>query len=169
MKPIEGTYPPYFDTYLKHAHYVDVLTALTETEKILSDALTAIPQTKGHYRYAQGKWSVNELIVHISDTERILAYRAMRFARNDSQQPLSFDENAYAAQSFADTRTLKSCVDEFLTIRKSTIQLFESFSQDVLLRRGNTAAGIVDVNTLGFVIAGHPMHHLAILNERYLI
>jgi hypothetical protein len=169
MKPIAGTYPTYFETYLKQANYPDALTALRETEKVLTNALIAIPQEKGQHRYSSEKWSINELIVHLTDTERIFSYRALRFARNDSQQVLSFDENDYAAQSFADNRTLKSCVDEFLTIRKSTIQLFESFNTEVLLRKGNTAAGSVDVNTLGFIMAGHPMHHLNVLNERYLI
>lgn len=169
MKPLIGTYPPFFETYLKQANYPDVLTALKETEKVLTIALTAIPQEKGQYRYSPEKWSINELIVHLTDTERILAYRALRFARNDSQQVLSFDENEYASQSFADKRTLQSCVEEFLTIRKSTIQLFENFSDEVLLRKGNTAAGSIEVNTLGFILAGHPMHHLNVLNERYLI
>ncbi len=169
MKPLAGTYPPFFDTYLKHANYTDVLAVLRETEKILTTALTAIPPSKAHFRYAPQKWSVNELMVHLTDTERIFAYRALRFARNDSQQVLSFEENDYAAQSFADNRTLKSCVEEFLTIRKSTIQLFESFSSEVLTRKGNTAAGTIDVNTLGFIMAGHPMHHLIVLKERYLI
>ncbi len=169
MKPVAGTYPSFFETYLKQANYPDVLTALRETEKVLINALTTIPQSKAHFRYAPQKWSVNELIVHLTDTERIFAYRALRFARNDSQQVLSFEENDYAAQSFADNRTLKSCVEEFLTIRKSTIQLFENFSSEVLIRKGNTAAGTIDVNTLGFIMAGHPMHHLIVLNERYLI
>lgn len=167
MKPSTGNYPEFLNTYLKQAPYNDVLTALRQTQQMVSDVFLAIPETKAQHRYADGKWTVNELIIHCSDTERIFAYRALRFARKDSQKPLPFDENTYAAESFGRLRSLKSCVDEFLNIRISTLHLFESFSEDVLLRKGNMASGQIDVNTLGFVIAGHATHHARILSERY--
>lgn len=168
MKPVAGNYPSYFDNYISQANYENVLTALRSTQAILTDNFRAIPEGKAHYRYAEGKWTINQLIIHLSDSERIFSYRALRFARNDSQQPLPFEEDDYARESFADSRTLKSCVDEFLLVRQNTIALYETFSNDVLKRKGNTAAGTVDVNTLGFVNAGHAMHHLKVLKERYL-
>jgi hypothetical protein len=169
MKPISGHYPAYFENYTKHVDYPEVLTALHETQNQITPVFQSIPEEKAHYQYAEGKWTVNQLIIHISDSERIFTYRALRFARGDNQQPLPFEEDDYAAESRAEERTLKSCVDEFLLIRKNTLALYETFSQEVLTRIGNTAAGSINVNTLGFVIAGHAMHHLKVLQERYSI
>lgn len=168
MIPQSGTYPAYMEQYLRQVPYPDVVTALTETEHKMNAIFCSVPQAKSTYRYAENKWSINELIVHCSDTERILTYRALRFARNDAQQPLPFDENQYATESLADKRSLQNCIEEFITVRQSSIQLFKTFSSDMLQRSGKMASGMVQVNALGFFIAGHALHHASILKERYL-
>lgn len=167
MRPLSGTYPDYFETYISKAKEETVLKALeTNTDELIS-FLKSIPQDKGDYAYAPGKWTIKELLIHISDAERIFSYRALRFARGDEQQPLSFEEDDYAANCNAAKRSLNSVIDELLAVRKATTLLFESFDETAIKRTGNTSKGKVTVNAIGYVICGHAIHHLAILKERY--
>ncbi|MDI9341479.1 MAG: DinB family protein [Sediminibacterium sp.] len=168
MIPKSGTYPAYMEPYIRLVSYPNVVTALEQAGNEVKAILSLVTDHQKTYRYAENKWSINELIVHCTDTERILAYRSLRFARNDDQQPLSFDENKYAVESYADNRSLQSCIEEFLLVRQSSIQLFKTFTSDTLQRSGKMTLGTVEVNALGFFIAGHALHHARVLKERYL-
>lgn len=168
MIPKSGTYPAYMEYYIRLVSYPNVVTALEQAGNEVKAIFSSVTDHQKTYRYAENKWSINELIVHCADTERILAYRALRFARNDDQQPLSFDENKYAVESYADNRSLQSCIEELLLVRQSSIQLFKTFTSDTLQRSGKMALGTVEINALGFFIAGHALHHARILKERYL-
>ena len=131
MRPESGTYPAFLETYISKAKEENVLKALEANTNQLTSFLKLIPQDKGDYAYADGKWTIKQLIIHISDAERIFSYRALRFARGDEQQPLPFEEDDYAANSNADKRSLNSVIEELLAIRKATTLLFENFDEEV--------------------------------------
>ena len=127
-----------------------------------------IPLDKFDYRYAEGKWTIKEILQHLIDAERIFAYRALRFARNDKTPLPGFDENDYAAEAHADKRSIQELLTELAVVRQATQSLFKSFSQEELLRKGSASNNPVSVRALGFVIIGHQNHHERIFQERYL-
>ena len=127
-----------------------------------------IPLDKFDYRYAEGKWTIKEILQHLIDAERIFAYRALRFARNDKTPLPGFDENDYVAEAHADKRSIQELLTELAVVRQATQSLFKSFSQEELLRKGIASNNPVSVRALGFVIIGHQNHHERIFQERYL-
>lgn len=168
MRPVQGTYPAFLETYISKAKEENVLYALKANTQLLETFCKSIPQDKGDYAYAPDKWTVKQLLLHICDTERIFSYRALRFGRGDAQQPLPFEEDDYARNSNADKRTLNSVIEELLAVRKATTLLFESFSEEALNLTGNTKMGEVSVNSIGYAICGHAAHHVGVAAERYL-
>ena len=119
-------------------------------------------------RYAPGKWTLKEVLGHLTDDERIFAYRALCIARGDTHPLESFDENAYVAGANFNDRSVGNLLDEYYFVRRSTVALFESLSSDAWLRRGTVSGYSASVRGLAFHIAGHELHHLAIVRERYL-
>lgn len=168
-RPIKGTYPEYYDHYLSLVKNNDVIEALLENEKDTLSFFNGIPSQLANHAYSEGKWTIKEIINHITDCERIFCYRALRFARKDEQQVLSFDHDNYVKNAELEHRSLQDLIEEYASVRKASISLFKSFGQSALDRSGNTAAGKITVNTLGFAICGHANHHINILKERYLI
>lgn len=146
----------------------DLLDALEQSNRHLVALLSRVPEDMGEYRYEKGKWSIKELLCHTMDVERIFAYRALRFARNDSTELSGFEENDYAPQANAHARTLKQLMKEAEALRISTLDLFESFTHEMLKRKGAANKNVVSVLNIGYIIAGHETHHRNILNERYL-
>ena len=130
--------------------------------------LQNIPVEKWNYRYAEGKWSIGEVIQHIIDAERILCNRALVIARKDTSTPLlSFDENHYGVAAKAANRSKEDIISELSAVQLSTLKLFESFDEEQLKTTGTVNNYTIDVNALGFVICGHTVHHLNIIKERY--
>ena len=127
-----------------------------------------IPLDKFDYRYADGKWTIKDILQHLIDAERIFAYRALRFSRNDQIQLASFDENEYVIEANANRRSIQDLLTELAVVRQSTLSLFRSFSQEELLRNGIASNNPMSVRALGFVIIGHQNHHQRIFEERYL-
>lgn len=166
--PTPGEYPPYFDTYLKAVPENDLLAALEQSKTTMLQLLNSIPHAKGDYSYAEGKWTVKEVLIHVLDSERIFNYRALCFARNDKTELPGFDEDAYTPNSGADGRSLVSIANEFEAVRASTIALFNSFTDEMMQRRGLANRNAVSVRALGFIIAGHANHHVKVIKERYL-
>ena len=123
---------------------------------------------KFDYRYAEGKWTIKEIIQHIIDTERILAYRALRISRNDSTPLPGFDENNYANNTAANTRSLQDLLTELSAVRHSNLLLFKSFSKEQLLSRGIASDQPISVRAIGFMLIGHQKHHQKVFAERYL-
>jgi hypothetical protein len=128
----------------------------------------SIPDNKADVAYAPGKWTVRELLCHIMDAERIFCYRALRFARNDKTPLSGFEENDYAPQANAAGRSLQKIASEMSHLRASTIDLFESFTPEMLTRKGSANKNEISVMAIGFIISGHETHHRKILQERYL-
>lgn len=157
-------YKPYFDQ-------LGDLVLLSGLESNLEDSLdffSRIPENKYDYRYLQDKWTIKDIIQHLIDAERVFAYRALRFSRQDQTNLPGFDENGYAKTAQASNKEWKDLVEEFIWVRKSTISLFKGFDSKVLALTGNANGAEMSVRALGFVIIGHTKHHLSIISERYL-
>eukprot|EP01137_Pigoraptor_chileana_P007833 Opistho-2@3622 len=158
--------------YASYIHQVATEYTLIEELEIsvhrLIKFVQDIPMDKFDYRYAEGKWTIKDILQHIIDAERIFAYRALRFARNDKTELPGFEENSYADQANGNKRSIQVLLTELAVVRQSTLSLFKSFSQEELLRSGIASNNPMSVRALGFVIIGHQNHHQRIFKERYL-
>ena len=163
------TIPPFYKNYVKQLEQTDLLTSLRVSGYRTMEVVHSIPVAKSDYQYAEGKWSIRELLCHMIDAERIFAYRALRFARNDRTELPGWEEKDYAPQANAAGRSLSKIADEMQHLRTSTIDLFEAFTEEMLVRKGTANKNEMSVVALGFIIAGHETHHRNILKERYLV
>lgn len=145
-----------------------VLKHLQDNLITTSEFVRALPAEKLNYRYAADKWTIKEILAHLIDDERIYAYRALRFARNDTTELPGFDQDDYALQSGANERTVESLLHEFAAVRNATIALFESFAEKVLTRKGVASGNVMSVRAAAYHIAGHELRHVNIIKERYL-
>jgi len=170
-KPKPGEYPPYADMYIRLVPDDGrILDHLWDSFVAAQSFIRAIPEERLTHRYAPGKWSIKEILVHVIDDERIYAYRALRFARGERQGLIGFDQDAYAALSGADDRSLDSILQEWEAVRLATIALFANLPVASLSRMGHGAGTASDatVRALAYHIAGHEQHHLSVIRERYL-
>lgn len=160
--------PHFYKNYIKQIEQPDLLTALRVSGYRMLETVHSIPDRLADFKYADEKWTIRELLCHVIDAERIFAYRAMRFARNDKTTLSPFDENHYAPLANASGRSLRKIADEIQHLRISTIDLFESFNSEMMTQKGKVGENELSVIALGFIIAGHETHHRHILIERYL-
>lgn len=167
-KPELTSIPAFYRKYVESVEGEDLIPVLINSGNVTIDLIKSISEASGDYRYADGKWSIKQVLTHMIDAERIFAYRALRFARNDKTELAGFEENDYAMESNADARKLYKILEEYNNVRASTIDLFSSFTEEMLQRTGIANGNEMSVNSIGFVIAGHETHHRRILNERYL-
>jgi len=167
-KPLPANYPGHFKRYIDLVPETESLSAILNQGLEIMSFLSAISEEKSMYAYAEGKWTIKELLQHIIDAERIFTYRALCIARGEKENLPGFEENDYAANSFANNRRWDSLVKEFLTVRQSTELLFKSFTEEMLDSLGTSNNKTIDVSSIGFIIAGHYYHHKKILLERYL-
>ncbi len=161
-------YNPFYKTYINTLGDVDLGQTLASQLNNFPGFITSLPDHKMGFSYVEGKWTVAEVIQHIIDAERVFQYRALCIARNDQTPLPGFDENLYVPQSFANNKQKEALIDEYRTVRASTLSLFKSFSQEVLLRKGIASNSPISVAALGFIICGHQRHHRDIIRERYL-
>ena len=162
------TIPAFYKGYVKLVTHPDVLQALRISGYRTMELIHSIPELRADFRYAEGKWSIREVLCHMMDAERIFSYRALRFARNDKTALPGFDENEYAKYLNATGRSLTQIGDEMQHLRTSTVDLFESFNEEMLTRKGTASNNELSVVALGIIIAGHETHHCKALKERYL-
>lgn len=167
-RPASSEFAAYYAPYIARCEGDDLIAALTMTSERFESMTASLPDTMGNHRYAEGKWSIKEVLQHLIDCERVFAYRALRFARNDAAELHGFDEDAYAPASEADRRTLADLRMEHAAVRSASIALFKSFSAAMLLRSGSANGNRFTVRALGWAIAGHELHHLDVINQRYL-
>jgi len=166
---IPGTYPKYFENYIKLVDADTVNEATIKYSTSVINFFRNIPKEKVTFRYAEGKWSLKEVLLHVTDTERIFSYRALRIARGDKTSLPGFDENVFAAASNADSRTWESILEEFEAVRKSTDLLLQSFSEKQLDQSGVTNELPTTTKAIGLIVYGHILHHINIVKERYLL
>ena len=165
---IESEYALFYKNYIKSLGEVDLFEVLNSSLEDTLTTLKNLSEEKLIYRYDIGKWTIKELIQHIIDAERVLSYRAIRFSRNDTTDLHGFDEDWYVDNSNGNDRDFKELLEEFTNIRKSSISLFKSFTNEMLLMKGTANGSILSVRALGFIIAGHHLHHLKVIKEKYL-
>lgn len=159
--------PTFYQAYVDLVPEEQVIQAIINNADKINSFIEQIPEQSGNFRYAEYKWTVKQVIAHMIDTERIFAYRALRFSRNDKTPLPGFDEKEYVPESNASNRTIKQLGDEFANARTSTIDLFISFAPEMFDRYGDANGHTIGVDSIGFVIAGHALHHHNILKERY--
>lgn len=168
LRPDIEKVPPFYLGYVELVRDMDLYDALRHASKICQQTIPYVPEDKGEFRYAEGKWSVKEVVNHMMDAERVFAYRALRFARNDQTPLHPFEENDYAPEANAHGRDIQQLAREMKRLRETTIDLFLSFTPAMLEREGTASGKRLSVKNLGYIIAGHDLHHINILRERYL-
>ncbi|MCJ8155280.1 DinB family protein [Chryseobacterium sp. SSA4.19] len=158
----------YVQRYLDLIPSGNWLKELVKTGEETVELYSGFTDEQSFFAYAEGKWTLKELLLHLSDTERIFQYRILAFARGDQNELPGFDEEMYAANSFANKRNLDSLLEEYQLIRKSSQILLETLQPSVLNTIGTANGNQISVETIGKLIVGHNIHHLNIIKERYL-
>jgi hypothetical protein len=166
-RPGAEEHAPYYGRYIDLVPEGNLVDLLVEQQLETLGMLRRVEEERGTFAYAPGKWTIKEVIGHMSDAERVFSYRALRFARGDATPLASFDENVYAPAGRFNERRMGSLIDEFQSIRAATVHLFRYLSDEELTRRGVASGNPVSVRALGYIIAGHERHHASLLRERY--
>jgi hypothetical protein len=167
-RPDANEYATYYDRYVALVPEGDVLTILNEQLKETLGLLRGIPESRAGFRYAPEKWSIREVVGHMIDTERVFAYRALRFARNDKTPLHSFEQDDYIRNATFDAFPLAELADEFERVRQSSVFLFKHLDEAAWLRTGIASDNVVSVRALAYIMAGHELYHAEILRNRYL-
>lgn len=165
-RPIPSDYSPYFETYVSKVEGDDILATLSAHHSY--EQFAGLTPTQWDHSYAPGKWNLKEVLMHIMDTERIFAYRALRISRNDQLPLQGFEQDDYVPYYEVADRTPESLLSEFKAVRAATVAMFENFSTEHFMRTGIASNNKVSVMALAFMIAGHENHHVDINNEKYL-
>lgn len=168
QRPRADEYGPYYRAYVERVPDGDVLETLARQGEETSRLLAAVPREREGFRYREGKWSVRELVGHLVDCERIFCVRALAFARGDRTELPGFDENEYVAQADFDRRPLASLAEELRSVRGATLAFFRSVTPQTEARRGVANGVSFTVRSVPYVLAGHELHHVGVLRERYL-
>jgi hypothetical protein len=167
-RPDPSGHPAYFSRYVGLVPDGDVLLTLRSQLAGTLASMRGMDEEDGGYRYEPGKWSIRQVLGHVIDTERVMAYRALHFARGDAATLPSMDQDRFVAGAGSDARTLADLADELEHVRLATIALFRPLSAEALARRGIASGAECSVRALAWIIAGHELHHAAIIRERYL-
>ena len=167
QRPEAGEFDPYYARYIDRVPEGDVASLLEDQIRDTAAALRTVPAHRGTYRYAEGKWSIAEVVGHMIDLERMFGYRALRFARADATPIEGFDENAYVPPGEFDRRTVADLVDEFAAVRRATLALIRGFPPGAWTRIGTANGKPISVRALIYIIAGHERDHLGTLRARY--
>jgi len=167
-RPAAGEYAEFYGKYVALVPGTDVLGALEAQRLVMAQLLGARSEREGNFRYAPGKWTVKEVVGHVADSERIFAYRALRFARGDRTPLAGFEQDDYVKNGGFSERTLADLAEEFSDVRNATIALLSGLDEEAWQKRGIANSKEITVRALAYVIAGHELHHRRILEEKYL-
>lgn len=167
-RPAKNDYAPFYEPYVSKIKSDDISTVLEDSIAKNKAFFESIPEDKWEFSYEDGKWTIKEILIHLIDGERIFANRALRIARHDRTPLPGFDQDAYAPYMDANSRTVESILEEYEAVRKSTILLFNNFSEKMWLRHGIASGTTVTTLALAYFIAGHEAHHFKVIKERYL-
>lgn len=167
-RPRADEHAPYYARYIDQVPEGDLIATLRASATELQSLLAGLRAGEGDFRYAPGKWSIKDVVQHVSDTERIFAYRLLRIARGDTTPLAGFDQDPYVATADAGRRSIAELVEEHAAVREATIQLLRQLDDAALARAGTASENPVTARALAWIIAGHERHHLNILRTRYL-
>jgi len=168
QRPDPSEYPPFYAGYVAQVPDGDVVEALIGGAEIAAALLHDVSEAQGDRAYAEGKWTLKEVLLHCADAERIFAYRALRIARGDTTPLPGWDENTYAPMSGANAREMGSIMNELESVRDASVTLFEGLPAESWSRRGEANGNPVTVRAIAWITAGHLLHHLEVIQERYL-
>lgn len=168
VRPESSEYDPFYATYVDRVPDGDILSLLAESVDETLALLATCPEDRELYRYAPGKWSIRELVGHVSDAERLYAYRALHFARADPSPFPGVDSRGWAERSNAADRPLASLAEELASVRAATVRLWSSFDAATWAATGVASGRRFTVRSLAYMIAGHEIHHRGVLESRYL-
>jgi hypothetical protein len=157
----------YFLKYTELVKEDNIFDAFTAQEDVLQDFYNKIDEEKSAYAYAEGKWTLKEMLQHLIDTERVFSYRALCIARKETATLPSFDENDYSNNSNANNRSWAKLVEEMQILRMSTQMMYDSFTADMLANIGQFSSAKDSTNTLGYIMVGHVYHHIKVAEEKY--
>jgi|SRR6185437_5577399 uncharacterized damage-inducible protein DinB len=168
MHPKADEHAPYYARYIERVPSGDLVTVLRDQSMETVALLRDVSPELANFAYAPGKWTVKEVVGHVIDSERIFAYRALRFARGDSTELAGFEQDPYVPAGNFGRRSLGDLLEELQVVRAATIHLVRHATDEVLSRRGIASGKEVTVRALFYIIAGHERHHVGLLRERYL-
>ncbi len=166
----KNEYAVFYETYISKAVQLNkgLIESLQSSLVTFFEVLAELPEEKHQFAYADGKWTIKELISHMIETERIMAYRALRVSRKDKVNLASFNENDFVANSNANAVPYIELLKEFSLVRKASIAMFKTFNDEMLTRIGTASNTKISTRALGFILTGHVLHHLGVIKERYL-
>lgn len=170
LNPLNATeYNSYYKTYIDKADTsLNCVEGLNQNLKTVVSFYSSIPKEKHDYAYAEYKWMIKDVLLHVIDAERIFAYRALRIARQDKTPMVGYEQDDYAVTANATNRTLENILEEYKTVREATITLFSNFNSATMLQMGEASGFPFSVRALGYIIIGHENHHNQVIRERYL-
>jgi hypothetical protein len=167
-RPQTGEYATYYARYIDLATEDDIVAALDAQSHETATILGGLSEAQASHRYEPGKWSVKQLVGHVTDAERIFAFRALAFARGETTPLPGFDQDPYVANAGSDDRSIGELAEEFATVRKANVMMFRALSEEAWQRSGVASDNPISVRALAYILLGHERHHLRILRERYL-
>ncbi|WP_103107606.1 DinB family protein [Brevibacillus reuszeri] len=167
-RPTPDEHGSYYSLYIDKVTEGDLFAILVEQLKNTVALLSSLDDAQTDYRYAPGKWSVKEVLGHISETERIMCYRLLRVARGDQTPLAGFDEEAFVRTGCFHARSMTDLLEEFTSVRQATLTLLRGVPEEAWTRTGNVNNGVLSARALAYVLAGHEKHHVQVLQERYL-
>ena len=167
-RPEPSEYPEDLKQYIALAPGNDLFGYFDKQTESVASLASTLSEEQLLYRYAEGKWSIKDIFCHLIDCERIYNYRALCIARGDKTELPGFEENDYAKTANADKRDIRDIISEYKSVRASSIELFKSFNEEMLLRTGIANGSARSVRAIGYSLAGHEIHHLNVIKERYL-
>ena len=163
-----GEYNIYYKNYIDIATSLNIIEGLKQNLDAIVSFYLDLPQEKHEYAYAEGKWTIKDILLHIIDTERIFTYRALRIARQDETALAGFEQDDYVISAKANTRSLSSLIEEYKSVRQASIVLYESFDSGDLEKVGSASGSLISVKAIGYILTGHENHHNQVIRERYL-
>jgi len=166
-RPSKGEFAPYYANYIRNVPD-DAIKAFGDQLDTTNAFFKSIPKDKIDYKYADGKWSIKEIVGHLIDNERVMSYRALAISKNEKQSLPGFDQDDYIRKSNYSKRNYSELVEELKKIREANILMFKDFSEEILDRRGVANNSEVTVRAILFIIAGHELHHINVIKEKYL-
>ncbi len=167
-RPEKEEYAEYYETYVSLVEEIDIVSALEKQLSAWHSLFVEISEEKADFSYAEGKWSIKELVGHLIDGERVFAYRALRFSRNDKISLAGFEQNSYVANSNFSNVNFADLIEELSLLRLSNILFFKNLTDEAWLRTGTASDAEVSVRALAYIMVGHIRHHANILRQRYL-
>lgn len=167
-RPNTGDYGPFYQGYIDSAKGESIQELIAKHSTFIKEFILSIGDDKADYAYAENKWTIKQMIQHLIDAERVFTYRALRFSRKDSTPLAGFDENNYAQNAIVSHRSFSDLKTEFLLLRESSDLLVQSFTAEQLAYAGVASEQLITVNAICYIIVGHSLHHIRMMQERYL-